>query len=316
MRKLVEFIQTTTGLSPEVQTKLLISAIIIFILWLLRILVIRIIWRRTEEIRTRYVWQKTVTSITVTLIIILVGRVWFKVLQSMATFLGLISAGVAIALKDLVTNIAGWFFILIRRPFIIGDRIQIGDNAGDVIDIRLFQFTILEIGNWVDADQSTGRIIHIPNGKLFSESLANYSKAFQYIWNEIPVLITFESNWEKAKNILQKIASTHAEHLSKSAEKRIKEASKRFMIFYSQLTPIVYTCVKDSGVLLTMRYLCEPRHRRNSEHAIWEDILGEFTKCKDIDFAYPTQRFYTHQLKKKTKTESPSGNKDIKTSEK
>ncbi len=81
----------------------------------------------------------------------------------------------------------------------MGDRIQVGNFAGDVIDLRIFQFTLMEIGNWVDADQSTGRVIHIPNGKVFTEMLANYSKGFHYIWNEIPFLVTFESNWKKQK---------------------------------------------------------------------------------------------------------------------
>ncbi|PKP57527.1 mechanosensitive ion channel protein MscS, partial [Candidatus Atribacteria bacterium HGW-Atribacteria-1] len=175
-----------------------------------------------------------------------------------------------------------------------------------------FQFTLLEIGNWVNADQSTGRIIHIPNGMVLSEVLANYSKGFQYIWNEVPVLITFESNWEKAKRILLKIANTHAEHLSKAAEKRVKEASKKFMILYSKLTPIVYTSVKDSGVLLTIRYLCEPQHRRDSEQAIWEDILKEFVQNKDIGFAYPTQRFYNRRLESERIAKDISEKRDVK----
>jgi len=57
---------------------------------------------------------------------------------------------------------------------------------------------------------------------VLSEMLANYSKGFHYIWNETPIMITFESNWEKAKKILQKIANENAEHLTKAAEKRIK----------------------------------------------------------------------------------------------
>ncbi len=85
-----------------------------------------------------------------------------------------ISAGLAIALQGPITNLAGWPFILWRRPLDVGDLIQIGDYAGDVINIRIFQFTLLEIGNWVDADQSIGRIIHIPNGDVFSKSLASY----------------------------------------------------------------------------------------------------------------------------------------------
>jgi len=205
-------------------------------------------------------------------------------------------------LKDLLVNLAGWIFIIWRKPFEVGDRIQIGNQSGDVIDIRIFQFTLMEIGNWVDADQSTGRVIHIPNGKVFTEPQANYHKGFQYIWNEVPVLVTFESNWKKAKEILHRMGVEHAEHLSTSAEQRIKEASRKFMIFYTKLSPTVYTTVKDCGVLLTIRYICEPRRRRDSEQAIWEDILREFAKCADIDFAYPTQRFYNNVLEGKTGT--------------
>lgn len=288
-----EQLQKIIGLSPQIQGKILISVLAILILWLLRRLILGMALKRVSDVRLRYHWRKTSTYIAVGLGILLIGRVWFEGFQSIATFLGLVSAGIAIALKDPVVNLAGWAFIIWRRPLEVGDRVQIGEHAGDVIDLRIFSFTLLEIGNWVDADQSTGRVIHIPNGKVFTEVLANYSKGFQYIWNEIPVLVTFESNWKKAKEVLEQIVNKHGDHLSKSAEKKVREAAEKFLIFYSKLNPIVYTNVKDSGVSLTLRYLCEPRHRRDSEQAIWEDILEEFAKHKDIDFAYPTQRFYS-----------------------
>ena len=250
-------------------------------------------WRGTENVKVRYLWKRTLGYLIPFFGIILIGSIWISAFGQVGTYIGLLSAGLAIALKDPLTNIAGWAFILVRKPFTVSDRIQIGKHAGDVIDIRLFQFTLMEIGNWVDADQSTGRMIHIPNGKVFTESQANYSTGFHFIWNEIPVLLTFESNWEKAKSILDEIVKKHSEHLTKSAEKEIKEASKKFMIYYSYLSPIVYTSVKESGVLLTMRYICDPQKRRGSEHKIWEEVLSEFAKNKDIDFAYPTQRFYT-----------------------
>jgi small-conductance mechanosensitive channel len=305
MKNLVDWIQKALGLSPEVQLKIFASLIIALVLRILYSLIVKIVWRRTENVRTRYTWRKTSGYVVIVLGVFLIGRLWFSGFQSIATYLGLLSAGIAIALKDVVSNFAGWLFIISRRPFSVGDRIQIGNYAGDVIDTRVFQFTLLEIGNWVNADQSTGRIIHIPNGMVLSEVLANYSKGFQYIWNEIPVLITFESNWKKAKKILQKIADKDAEQLSKAAEKRVKEASKKFMILYSRLTPIVYTSVQDSGVLLTIRYLCEPQRRRDSEQVIWEDILKEFTRNGDIDFAYPTQRFYNHQFEGKDIVKGP-----------
>ena len=170
------------------------------------------------------------------------------------------------------------------------------------IDIRFFQFTLNEINNWVDADQSTGRIIHVPNGRVFKDSQANYTQGFSHIWNEIGVMVTFESNWEEAKQLIEKIVKDHAEQLSKAAETRLIAASKKFMIFYTSLTPIVYTSVQDSGVMLTMRYLVNPRKRRTSEHKIWEEILRTFARYEDIDFAYPTQRIYYNQTEGKSGT--------------
>jgi small-conductance mechanosensitive channel len=292
MLTVLEWFQRHLGLDPQLQFRLFESAAILMVLWALRLLVLRAVYHRTEDVKTRYRWGKTTSYVAGVLSVFLVGRIWIAGVGSVATFLGLVSAGLTIALRDVVANLAGWLFIIVRRPFELGDRIQIGSHAGDVVDIRLFQFSLLEIGNWVEADQSTGRVLHVPNGKVLTEVTANYGKGFKYIWNEIPVLITFESNWEKAKGILVDVASRHAAHLSKEAERRVREAAKKFMIFYRKLTPTVYTRVAGSGVQLTLRYLCEPRTRRQTEQEIWENILREFAKCDDIDFAYPTQRFF------------------------
>lgn len=304
---IIDFIEKATGMSPITQAKIFSSVLIVLIFFLLRFFLVKVLWKSTDDVKIRYRWRKILTYTVVVLALTFLVQVWFEGFRNVGTFMGLLSAGLAIALKDLVTNIAGWFFLIIRRPFTVGDRIQIDQAAGDVIDIRLFQFTILEIGNWVDADQSTGRIIHIPNGKVFTEYQANYTRGFQFIWNEIPVLITFESNWQKAKKILTEVVTRHSRHLTQTAEARIKKAAQKFMIFYSKLTPTVYTSVRDSGVLLTMRYICEPRNRRGSEQTIWEEVLREFSRYPDIDFAYPTQRFYDNLAEGKRKSPDHPG---------
>lgn len=276
----------------SIEAKLLMSLAVVMILWGFRIVFLQLIFARIQEVKVRYYWRNGIKYLTVIAGSILITLIWFQQFESLATFLGLLSAGLAIALKDPIINFAGWLFILVRRPFDVGDRIQIGDNSGDIIDIRFFQFTINEIGQWVDADQSTGRIIHIPNGKVFTESQTNYDQGFSHIWNEIGVMITFESNWKKAKLLLEKIVARHCAHFTKEAEHKLLEASKKFMIYYSSLDPIIYTAVKDSGIMLSMRYLCIPTKRRTTEDAIWNNVLEEFEKCNDIDFAYPTQRVY------------------------
>ena len=299
MNTIREYLSFSVGINIETQHKIVVSLVLILLLWIIRMTVLRIVWRQTKNVKTRYQWKRSLSLLTPFVGIILIGAVWLPAFKQFGAFLGLFSAGLAIALKDPLTNLAGWFFITFRKPFIVGDRIQIGEHGGDVIDIRIFQFTILEIGNWVDADQSTGRLIHLPNGKVFLEPQANYSTGFDYIWNEIPVRLTFESNWEKAKTILLDVVTNHAEYLSKTAENDIFEASKNYMVYYKHLTPIVYTKVQKYGVRLTIRYLCNPRQRRGTESAIWEDVLQRFKNQNDIQFAYPTTRFYSRDENQK-----------------
>ncbi len=298
MDGLTRILQDTLGITPVNQSKLLYSLLILVAFWIIRFAVLKIVWRLTEDPKSRYTWRRTISFTVGFLTLVLIGMVWIRAMSQFGAFLGLVTAGVAIALKDMLTNVAGWIFILTRKPFSLGDRIQIGEQAGDVIDIRLFQFTILEIGNWVHADQSTGRIIHMPNGIVFTKAQSNYSAGFNYIWNEISVLVTFESDWQLAKSLLHKIINEHSETLSLDAEKKIIEASKQYMIFYQYLTPIVYTSVEPSGILLTMRFICDPRKRRSNEQEVWEEVLKEFAKHKEIEFAYPTQRFYTRPAEK------------------
>ena len=273
------------GLSINVQTKIIYSLLAIITILILRRVTIKLFLQKKEDIKERYYYTNAIRYTYSAILIVLLIVIWFTEFRSIATFLGLVAAALTIALKDPIVNLAGWFFILARQPFKIGDRIQIGDQRGDIIDIRLFQFTINEIGNWVEADQSTGRIIHIPNAKVFTESQANYSQGFSHIWNEINVTITFESDWKLAKKLLDDILKVHTADMTDSAREDIKEVSKKYMILLGKLTPIVYTSIKDSGVCLYLRYLVDPKKRRTSENLIWEDILHAFDKHDEISFA-------------------------------
>lgn len=314
MINIYTWLQRFTGISPDILKKFVASFLIISIFWIIKLLIVKLVYHYTTNNRYRYNWKKAVNYLTAFVGFIIIGGIWLEGLDSVATFFGLISAGLAIVLKDIIVNIAGWVFIVLKQPFVVGDRIQISNHSGDVIDIRIFQFTILEIGNWVDADQSTGRIIHIPNGEIFSKSLANYDKGFHYIWNEIPVLITFESDWKKARRILENIAQEKTEKLSDKAMQKIHQASQNFFIYYTKLDPRIYLSVRDYGVLLTLRYLCGARSRRDSEENIWETILTEFSKHQNIDFAYPTQRFYNNTMEGKhtlDQTNGPVVEKDV-----
>lgn len=280
--------------SSDLAVGLALSLAALVALGLLRWLLRRALDRRSDDAVVLYRGRKFLNYSTAAVGLGLLALIWFERLRLALTLLGLLSAGIALALSGLIAAMTGWVFILVRRPFEVGDRIQVGEYAGDVIDIRLFKTVLMEIGNWVEADQSTGRVIYLPNGKVLTETLINYTRGFTYIWDELPVRITFESDWEKAKGILKNIADRHAAGLTEEARLALKRASHRYLLHYSHLTPTVYTRVDDRGVVLTVRHLVLPRQRRGMAQALWEDILRAIRDSPDIELAYPTVRYFHH----------------------
>ena len=288
---------TNFSMDQVMLNRVLASLIVLIVLSLVKSLICSLLRRKITDPARYYHWRRMVVYTYSLLAVLMVGRVWVEDIDSITKGFAIVGAGLAISLHDPIANLAGWAYILWFKPFKVGDRIEVAGTIGDVIDVRLFQFSMIEIGNWVEADHSTGRIVHVPNSKVFREPLANYEIGFEYIWHEIPVLVTFESNWEHAKKILLDIAKEKAAPLSQGAEAQIKRAAMQYLIYFSRLSPIVYTSVKESGIMLTMRYIVKPRQRRTSDQEVWEAILREFAKHEDISLAYPTTRFYARSEK-------------------
>ncbi len=314
----VLWVAETLGVSAELVRRLLGTLAVLAAYVVARRVTMRFLGRRFEDSSTRYRFNKGSQLLFLIVGCAVLFRVWFQAASGFGTWLGqvlervrqrdrdprrdqaasgfgtwlgLVSAGVAVALTDPLENLAGWLYFVMRRPFRVGDRIQVGDHAGDVIDVHLFSFTLLEIGNWVDADQSTGRLVHIPNGWMFKHSIAGYDQGFPYIWNEIAVTVTFESDWRVAKRALEEILEAKAEKVD---DAQFHRASEMLHIQFTRLTPVVWVSMASEGVKLTMRYLCAPRARRVSTSQIWEAILDVFDEVADIDFAYPTMRRFDH----------------------
>ena len=260
--------------------------------YIMSVLIIRLINRQIKDLKRRYTARKTIVYVFSFLAILIIIVIWARGGGSIATLFGLAGAGLTLALHQPVTSIAGWLLLLIRRPYETGDRIEIGGVKGDVIDIRLFYTTMLEIGNWVDADQSTGRILHCPNAKIFTEPIFNYTRGFEYIWHEIKITVTFESDLSRARTIIQQVAERKSFDLGDAVRTRIKRMSKKYMIHYDKLTPIVWTNIVAFGVELTLRYLTDARKRRFTQDEICQAILDRFDKEPNVELAYPTYRLF------------------------
>lgn len=240
----------------------------------------------------KHQYRKRAGYIATIVFIVLLIPIWAGHWGNWVTVLSVMGAGIALALHEVLLNFAGWMYIVIRHPYRTGDRIELAGLRGDVIDIRVLQSTLLEIGNWVDGDQSTGRVVHMPNGQIFRQPLFNYTQGFEFIWNEFSILLTFESNWESAKAIMLEFGNDLSREVQETMRKKIDRMAREYLIYYKNFSPIVYTSIQDSGIKLTLRYLTETKKRRSGINVLSEKVLKAFTAASDIEFAYPTYRIY------------------------
>lgn len=263
--------------------KLIISGLLILINILFVQISANILFRTIKDKSVYYMARKRFTYFNTFILLILITLLWIKADMNLTTYMGFLSAGIAISLREIFTNMAAWLIMILQKPFEVGDRISINNVRGDVLDIRLFQFVLMELNPMEKGEQSTGRIVMVPNNFLFLHPVINANKGFEYIWHEIEVRISPESDWNLALGLLEQIVKDHSLHLSSEAADKVYEASKKYLIHYQNLTPIVYMTVRDHAILLTLRYLCEPRQARTTEDAIWKDILRTLKEQDTIE---------------------------------
>lgn len=252
----------------------------------------RPLMRSSVDIEARHRIRQSTAWIGIFVFVVATVFIWASGIQDFGVFLGILGAGLALSLQEMLVCIAGWLLLVVRRPFDIGDRIEIDGRIGDVIGISVFQTSMLEVGNWVKADQSTGRMLIIPNSMLLRHALYNYSKGFPFVWNEYSTVVTFESDWEQAKALMLEKVEIETDKIEREVKRQIENMQSRYAIRYEHLRPIVYTSIADHGVQLTLRFLSPLRERRAVSHRVSENILRAFLEHPRIDFAYPTARIF------------------------
>src|SRR5438045_1783185 len=158
--------------------------------------------QRTQDDRERYRRRKFFTTIIAFVAGLAIVILWAHTLRQKGTFLGLLGAGVAIALREPLLSIAGRLAIFAGHMYTAGDRIEMQQLSGDVIDIGFFYTRLLEIGSWIGGDQYSGRVLLIPNSMIFGTPIMNYTLHLSRIWDEVQLPMTYDSNMEEAIRIL------------------------------------------------------------------------------------------------------------------
>ena len=255
-----------------------------------------------KTLQQRHKVRRTIEWVRTAVILVALLVIWGARVENLGVFLGIVGAGLALSLQELLLSIAGWAYVMLKKPVDIGDRIEIQDMVGDVIDIGLLHTTLVEVGNWVKADQSTGRLLVVPNSSFLRHSVYNYTKGFPFVWNELTAVVTFESDWQRAKELILELSREEDHKIEAEVQRQMDAMQESYAIMkYRVLTSIVYTKIADNGIALTLRYLTPVRARRTTEHKLNEGILLAFSKEPEIDFAYPTTRFYQNQTEGKVR---------------
>jgi small-conductance mechanosensitive channel len=179
-----------------------------------------------------------------------------------------------------------------------GDRIELQNMSGDVIDIGFFYTRMLEIGSWIGGDQYSGRILLNPNSMIFGTPIMNNTLHLSLIWDEVNLPITYRSDMEAAIGILTGVGDEYTREFLKEAQRDVEQMRKQFLVPKLDLKPEVYVKVTSNWLQLNMRYLVDPKQRRAASSYIYKEVFRRLSQAKNIQIASETMDLTVHQPQK------------------
>jgi small-conductance mechanosensitive channel len=295
-RRLMHFLGIDwVGVDPQNGRKLVLSIIFIAVL-LVAGAVLRgltgLIMRKSSysSIQTRFWTRQGISLITAVILILGLLSIWFNDPTRLATAFGLMSAGLAFALQQVVTSIAGYFVILRGSTFTVGDRISMGGVRGDVMRLGFIQTTIMEMGQppsvqgaepamWVRSRQFTGRIVTVSNSKIFADPVFNYSREFPVLWEEMAIPITYTADRQKAEAILLDAAGRFAVDPATMPSSMKADLHDRLNVEPAELEPRVFYRITDNWLELSVRFVVDIHGIRGVKDAMSRFIITELDRA-------------------------------------
>ncbi|MDR3476994.1 MAG: mechanosensitive ion channel [Gammaproteobacteria bacterium] len=285
MESLLESIPYSTPLLKI--TALIVLAVIIKLL--LKILKLFLQHSTIKQNKILYHIQDITALVCGVFFLIITAIVFATEIKEFAIPFSVIGAGIAFSLQEVIASIAGRIIIVTTGLFQVGDRIQVGEIQGDVISIGFMRTSLMEIGNWVKADQHSGRIIHLTNAIILKESVVNYSGAFPFVWDEIVVPVRYGSDQHAARQILLNIVEPIVSPFKTMANEKWLDVKDRYMIDTSNFDPAVTLIANDNWLEFTARYLVPHTARRNIKDKLFQNIVDAFSQTDGkVEFASMT----------------------------
>jgi small-conductance mechanosensitive channel len=214
--------------------------------------------------------------------------VWLGSGSNLTVAMGILGAGVAFASQEVIGSFAGYVNVVTGNLYRIGDRVRIGDVMGDVLDISILRTTVMEIGEWVHADQYTGRIVTVANRVVFSAPVFNYTQYWRYVWDEIMIPITYASDWHRAGEIMLAQGREYTSRFFEEAQAEFDHLTQVYPVQRASVEPTLYVVMTDNWVQITLRYVVEARERRQVTGQLHRELLERFESEPGITVASAT----------------------------
>lgn len=204
---------------------------------------------------------------------------WYTALVSF----GIVSLILGFALQNLIISFFGWLYILIRKPYEVGDRIRIGNVYGDVINVSYIDTTLWEFnGDYLSGDHPSGRIIRFANSKVFSEYVYNYSwPLFPFIWNELSLFISYDSDFKFTSDTIKRIVETEIGEAMVRRVKRFKTILKNTPVDeldVNEYPSVILKAHSNTWIEVVVRYLVEPKKSGQVKKRLFDVVMEELKK--------------------------------------
>lgn len=259
---------------PLLQSIIKYIVIVVFVLLCVQF-IRRFLKKNIANTSVRYKSQKGIELIGYFLLAFITVLYFTGSIKDFTVTLGLLSAGLAFTLQELILSIAGSVYIFIVKVYEPGDRIEINGIKGDVIDVDSIYTTMMEIGQWVESDNYTGRIVKLSNAFVFKGPVYNYSKDFPFIWDEFNLPIRYGSDIDLAKSIIIKAATTTLAEYTKASKDQWKEVVNKYYIEDAMVEPTLATTLTDNWIKFNLRYIVDYKKRRITKHILNDLIRTE-----------------------------------------
>lgn len=241
--------------------------------------------KEPTQVHTLYMMTRNSLFIVGGIIILFI---WLGSGSNFTVAMGILGAGIAFASQEVLGSLAGYVNIVTGDLFQIGDRVRIGNVVGDVLDVSILRTTVMEIGEWVRADQYTGRTVTVANRVVFSEPVYNYTQHWPYLWDEIVIPITYTSDWRRAGEIMLEHGRRYTARFQSQAQAKLSALIENYPVSETAVEPTLYVMMTDNWIEVTLRYVVEARERRWVKGQLHRELLQHFESTTDITVASMT----------------------------